>query len=85
MGRSSRGQYLIYIGVFIVCLLIYIRFFTTEGFKDSPDPETIHEDPTVPMKVFLYADKLKPTAKALMNSLKRHKFSYEVLGLGKPW
>jgi len=56
-----------------------------EGFEESPEMETLHEDPTVPIKVFLYADKLKPTAKALINSLKKHKYSYEVLGLGKPW
>lgn len=85
MGRSSRGQYLIYIAVFIVCIVIYLRLFTQEGFQDSPDPGTVHEDPTVPMKVFLYADTLKPTAKALLKSLKKHKYSYEVLGLGKPW
>jgi len=33
----------------------------------------------------LYADKLKPTARALLSSLRRHNFNYEVLGLGKPW
>ena len=87
MGRSSsRGQYLIYIGVFVLCFWIYLEFVKQrEGFEDSPQPETVYQDTTVPIKVFLYADRLKPTAKALLNSLKRHKYSYEVLGLGKPW
>lgn len=56
-----------------------------EGFQGAPEEETLYEDPTVPIKVFLYADKLKPTARALIHSLKKHKYSYEVLGLGKPW
>lgn len=34
MGRSSRGQYLIYIAVFIICLLIYLQFIETrESFQ----------------------------------------------------
>jgi hypothetical protein len=56
-----------------------------EGFQGAPDQETVYEDSTVPIKVFLYADRLKPTARALLHSLKKHKYSYEVLGLGKPW
>jgi hypothetical protein len=78
MGRSKSGQYLIYIVVFVLCLGIYMQFQpVNEGFEESPEMETLHEDPTVPIKVFLYADKLKPTAKALINSLKKHKYSYE--------
>lgn len=39
MGRSSRGQYLIYIGVFIACLLIYIKFQSIqEGFDTQSAP-----------------------------------------------
>jgi hypothetical protein len=56
-----------------------------EGFQGAPDQETVYEDPTVPIKVFLYADRLKPTARALLHSLKKHKYTYEVFGLGKPW
>ena len=84
MGR--KHQNILYIGVFVACILIFLYFIQVkEGFEDTPGPETVYTDPTVPLKVFLYADKLKPTAKALMNSLKKHKYSYEVLGLGKPW
>ena len=36
MGRKSRAQYLMYIGVFITCLAIYIHFQRVrEGFTDS--------------------------------------------------
>jgi hypothetical protein len=38
-----------------------------------------------PIKVFTSSDKMKPTLEALMESLKKHKYSYEVLGMGKPW
>ena len=78
MGRSSsRGQYLIYIGVFVLCFLIYLEFVKQqEGFEDPPDAETVYQDTTVPIKVFLYADRLKPTAKALLKSLKTHNYSY---------
>jgi len=38
MGRRSSGQYLIYIGVFIVCILIYLRFQLTEGFETPKGP-----------------------------------------------
>jgi hypothetical protein len=31
------------------------------------------------------ADKMKPTLTALIESLKRHHYSYEVIGLGRPW
>jgi len=37
------------------------------------------------VKVFTSADKMKPTLSALMDSLKEHKYSYEILGMGKPW
>jgi len=36
MGRGSSGQYLLYIGVFIVCIVIYLQFQeTTEGFDGA--------------------------------------------------
>ena len=37
------------------------------------------------IKVFVSADKMKPTLEALLTSLKKHNYSYEVLGMGKPW
>ena len=54
-----------------------------EGFE--VEPSLTNDDLTTPIKVFLYADKMKPTAVALLNSLKKHKYSYEFIGLGKPW
>ena len=42
MGRSSRGQYLIYIGAFIVCFLIYLHFQQIqEGFETKGPPKGI--------------------------------------------
>ena len=38
-----------------------------------------------PIKVFTSADKMKPTLQALLASLKKHHYAYEVLGMGKPW
>jgi hypothetical protein len=85
MGRKQRAQYLIYIVLAVVAILLYLRLQgAVEGFEEGEE-ETLHNDPTVPMKVFMYADKMKPTAKALTASLRKHKYSYEVLGLGKPW
>jgi len=88
MGRSSkRGQYLIYIvALIILAVLLYLRLRSSavEAFQEQEEA-AVHTDPTVPMKIFLYADKMKPTAKALTASLRKHKYSYEVLGLGKPW
>jgi hypothetical protein len=37
------------------------------------------------IKVFVSADRMEPTLDALLSSLKKHKYSYEVLGFGKPW
>lgn len=37
------------------------------------------------IKVFTSADKMKPTLQALLASLKKHHYAYEVLGMGKPW
>ena len=37
------------------------------------------------IKVFTSADKMKPTLSALLDSLKTHNYSYEVVGIGKPW
>lgn len=86
MGRRQHGQYLFYIIVIVLALLYLRQFVTSEGFQDvAAAPPLRNEDSTVPMKVFIYADKWKPTAIALANSLKKHKYSYEVLGLGKPW
>jgi hypothetical protein len=83
MGRRKNG-YLLYIAFVVILLLILIRLYKPiEAFEDST--ETVHNDSTSPITVFLYADKLKPTARALLESLKRHKFSYRLLGLGKPW
>ena len=85
MGRKQRAQYLIYIVLGVVAVLLYLRLQRpVEGFEEAEE-EILHNDPTVPMKVFLYADKMKPTAKALTASLRKHKYSYEVLGLGIPW
>jgi len=42
MGRSSRGQYLIYIGVFIACIIIYLQFQPIEeGFEEKKKPKGI--------------------------------------------
>lgn len=93
MARSRRGIdytsliFLVLLGITLIFIIQRI-FSAKEGFQD-PDPASApalsHADATTPIKVFIYADKLKPTAKALLQSLKRHKYSYEVLGLGKPW
>jgi len=37
------------------------------------------------IKVFVSADRMEPTLDALLTSLKKHNYSYEVLGFGKPW
>ena len=44
-----------------------------------------YEHPGSPIKVFISADRMEPTLNALLTSLKKHNYSYEVLGLGKPW
>jgi hypothetical protein len=88
MGRRQHGQYLFYVIVIVLALLYLRQFVEVEGFEDvaaAAAAPSRNEDSTVPMKVFMYADKWKPTAIALANSLKKHKYSYEVLGLGKPW
>ena len=100
MARSRRGyEYIPYIlCILALLLLVYLRvawkrsiwprsvqdgfWKNLEGFEDEP---AVHMDERSPIKVFLYADTMKPTAKALTASLRKHKFSYEVLGLGKPW
>lgn len=75
----------VFVGLFIILLssILFFSYRSCENFQDAP--ETEYTGSTVPIKVFLYADKLKPTAKALLSSLKQHNFNYEVLGLGKPW
>jgi hypothetical protein len=65
MGRRKSGQYLFYIAlaaVAAVALLFFLR--RKEGFQDGADIEVTYNDPTTPIKVFLYADKIKPTARA---------------------
>lgn len=37
------------------------------------------------LKVFTSSDRMEATLDALLSSLKKHKYSYEVLGFGKPW
>jgi len=37
------------------------------------------------LKVFTSSDRKEATLDALLSSLKAHKYSYEVLGFGKPW
>ena len=37
------------------------------------------------IKVFTSSDRMEATLEALLDSLKVHKYSYEVLGFGKPW
>jgi hypothetical protein len=83
MGRRKNGQYLFYIALAVIAILFFLT--RKEGFQGEVDIDLIHNDSTTPIKVFLYADKIKPTAKALMQSLQKHKYSYEVLGVGKPW
>ena len=41
--------------------------------------------PESKIKVFTNADKSQPTLEAMISSLRRHKYSYEVLGYGKEW
>jgi hypothetical protein len=45
----------------------------------------LYEHPGAEIKVFMSADRMEPTLSALLTSLKRHNYSYEVLGFGKPW
>jgi hypothetical protein len=83
MGRSKNGH-ILYIAFAVILLLVVLsQYNRIEPFQDSL--ETSHDDSTSPITVFLYADKPKPTAIALLDSLKRHKYSYRLLGLGKPW
>jgi hypothetical protein len=50
----------------------------------APFPLVVN-DPTSQIKVFTNADKSQATLEAMIAALKRHKFSYEVLGYAKPW
>ena len=83
MGRRKNGQYLFYIALAVIAILFFLN--RKEGFQGEKEIDLVYNDNTTPIKVFLYADKIKPTAKALIQSLQRHKYSYEVLGVGKPW
>jgi hypothetical protein len=44
-----------------------------------------HDTPNAKIKVFMYASEMKPELEALLKSLIKHKYSYEVIGFGKPW
>lgn len=44
-----------------------------------------YEDPSAKIRVYMYANEMKPPLNALLSSLKRHKYSYEVIGFGEPW
>jgi hypothetical protein len=46
---------------------------------------TSYTHPDAKIKVFMSADKIKPTLEALCKSLRRYGYSYEILGLGRPW
>jgi len=49
-------------------------------------PDLIYSTPDDSgLKVFTSSDRMKPTLSVLLDSLKKHKYSYEVLGFGKPW
>lgn len=93
-NREMRSKYktkniivgiVVIISIIILCVICCGNCGNRESFQNEPEIETIATDITSPIKVFLYADKLKATARVLLSSLKKHKFSYEVLGLGKPW
>lgn len=47
--------------------------------------ELSYTHPGAKIKVFMSADRMEPTLVELISSLKRHKYSYEVLGFGKKW
>lgn len=50
------------------------------------NPELTYTDPNDSgLKVFTTCDHMEPQLQALLDSLKKHKYSYEVLGFGKPW
>ena len=49
------------------------------------DYPLVYECKDSQIKVFVSADRMEPTLEALLKSLKKHKYSYEVLGFGKPW
>jgi hypothetical protein len=53
------------------------------GGEPPPFPLTVTNESQI--KVFTNADKSQPTLEAMIASLTRHKYSYEVLGFGKPW
>lgn len=45
----------------------------------------LHKNPASKIRVFMCANKSKPTLEALMKSLEQHNYSYEVLAFRKPW
>jgi hypothetical protein len=57
----------------------------TRRRKQRGGAELIYSEPNAAIKVFTSSDKMKPTLETLLASLKKHKYSYEVLGFGKPW
>ena len=44
-----------------------------------------HTSVKSPIKVFTSSDRMEPTLEELLKSLKKHHYSYEVLGMGKAW
>jgi hypothetical protein len=48
-------------------------------------PELKYEHPGAEIKMFTSSDRMEPTLEALLASTKRHNYSYEVIGFGKPW
>jgi len=50
------------------------------------NPDLTYTDPKDSgIKVFTSCDHMEPHLQKLLDSLKKHKYSYEVLGFGKPW
>jgi hypothetical protein len=55
------------------------------GGTNSVKPDLVYNHPGAEVKVFTSADRMEPTLAALLASLKKHHYSYEVVGFGKPW
>jgi hypothetical protein len=59
---------------------------TPSGPAPPPAPFPLtHTHPTSQIKVFINADKSQATLEAMVKALTEHKYSYEILGYGKPW
>lgn len=59
------------------------RWAFLEGFQDAGPELSYTTDSKI--KVFTYATHMKPTLKLLLESLKAHNYSYEVVGYGDTW